>query len=71
MSWEILDRPEGEEDDPHREAMLAYEQWVHDNHAEKYPEVFRNPCCDLDMIRLPAAIPIHEELMPEYLALNG
>jgi hypothetical protein len=33
--------------------------------------MFHEPCCDFDLVRLPEAVPHHEELMPEYLATLG
>lgn len=53
------------------EEMLKYELWVMDSHPDHYPSLFNEPCCDVDFVRLPAAIPLHVQLMGEYFDTAG
>ena len=52
------------------QAVTEYEDWVVENHPDKYPLVFDGPAGEemVDWVLLPSAIPVHEELLPEYLA---
>ncbi|MDJ0498221.1 MAG: hypothetical protein QNJ89_10345 [Acidimicrobiia bacterium] len=57
------------------EELVKYEAWVLENHPDRHSEVFDRTGVegligssnDLDWVVLPSAIPVHEELLPEYL----
>lgn len=50
------------------DAIAAYEQWVNEAHPDRYGSVFHDPCCEINFVRLPETIPVHEELMAAYFA---
>jgi hypothetical protein len=53
------------------EQLLAYEQWVSDTHPDQQPELFHEPCCEGDLIELPETIPLHGQLIAEWLGLGS
>jgi hypothetical protein len=47
--------------------LHAYERWVKQTYPDQWSELFHEPCCNVEYISMPSAIPLHEELVPEYL----
>ncbi|MDJ0497584.1 MAG: hypothetical protein QNJ89_07125 [Acidimicrobiia bacterium] len=47
--------------------LFAYERWINQEHPERWSELFEEPCCNLDFKRSPGTVPIHKELMAEFI----
>ena len=50
------------------ELLGRYESWVHEQHPDRYNQLFTEPCCDLDYVLTPDAIQVHTELIKAFLA---
>lgn len=48
--------------------LFAYERWVRQEHPGTWPELFDEPCCNLNFRHRPESIPIHRELVAGFVA---
>ena len=47
--------------------LFAYERWVKQEHPERWSELFQGPCCNLEFKQSPDTVPIHKELMADFI----
>jgi hypothetical protein len=47
--------------------LFAYERWVNQVHPERWSELFEEPCCNLDFVQSSASVPIHRELVADFI----
>ena len=48
--------------------IMGYQRWVQSDHPDLWEQLYRRPFNLENYIRLPETIPIHAQLVAEYLA---